>query len=124
MGNKMKTVAVLCVLVAATFAADGPANCYKTCSGVAKDWMVGAHTGNDDLGMVKVVVDMAGCGFTSAPIVHSMLGGDSHNVQTKGAASGIRELTATGFELNIFKEIEKSGCKSRSTKLLPTTGWL
>ena len=33
--------------------------------------------------MVKVVVDMTGCGFSSAPVVHAMLNGDNHNVQTK-----------------------------------------
>ena len=33
--------------------------------------------------MVKVVVDMTGCGFSSAPVVHTMLNGDNHNVQTK-----------------------------------------
>ena len=64
--------------------------------------MVGAHTGGDDLGMVKVEVDLTGCGFTSAPIVHTMLNGEAGNIRAEGAASGIRGLTAAGFRLNIF----------------------
>ena len=106
----MKTVAVLCALFAAALAqdaADGPDNCYQTCSGIARNWSIGDHTGGDEMGMVKVVVDMTACGFKSAPIVSAMLNGESHNVQTKGAASGIRELTATGFHLNIHKHIDE-----------------
>ena len=103
--QKMKTAAVLCVLLAAALAAEGPSNCYRTCSGVAKEWLVGDHTGGDDKGMVKVAVDLTSCGFTSAPHLSTELVGTSHNVQTKGAASGVRELTAEGFSLNIFKDL-------------------
>ena len=33
--------------------------------------------------MVKVVVDLTGCGFSSPPVVHAMLDGVGGNVQTK-----------------------------------------
>lgn len=103
----MKTFSVLCALFAATLAAEGPDNCYQTCSGAAREWVVGDHTGGDNAGMVKVIVDLTSCGFKSAPIVSAMLNGENHNVQTKGGSSGIRGLTATGFSLNIHKDLSE-----------------
>ena len=52
-------------------------------AGSAKDWVVGDHTKGDGEGMVKVVVDLTGCGFSSPPVVHAMLNGSGFNVQTK-----------------------------------------
>lgn len=45
--------------------------------------MVGDHAGSDGEGMVKVEVDLTGCGFSSPPVIHAMLHGENHNIQTK-----------------------------------------
>ena len=100
----MKTAAVLCVLLAAVLADEVPDHCWRTCSGIAHKWMVGDHTGGDGKGMVKVEVDLTACGFTAPPHVTTSLTGTGRNVQTMGAASGIRKLSATGFHLNVHKD--------------------
>ena len=68
--------------------------------------MVGDHTGGDGKGMVKVEVDLTACGFTSAPHLSASLSAKNHNIQTKGAASGVRMLSATGFHLNVHKDVD------------------
>ena len=100
----MKTVALVCVLLAAALADELPDHCFRRCSGVAHEWMVGDHTGGDGEGMVKVHVDLTACGFTSPPHLSTSLTGKNHNIQTMGTASGVRALSATGFHLNVYKD--------------------
>ena len=66
-------------------------------SGVASQWK------NVDDGFIKVIIDLASCGFSSAPHVTASLLGDNHNIQARGAATGLRKLTKDGFELNIHR---------------------
>ena len=66
--------------------------------GRAKDWMVGDHA-RSGVGMVKVVVDLTGCGFTSAPIVQAMLNGENHNIQTKVS---LNTRTPLNFMHNVY----------------------
>ena len=100
----MKTAALLCALLAAALAGEGPDHCYRTCSGVASQWTLGDHTGDDDEGMVKVNVDMSACKFSSPPHLSTVLSGKKHNIQTMGAASGVRGLSAKSFRLNVYKD--------------------
>ena len=53
---------------------------------------------------IKTIVDMSDCGFVDAPVISTALYGDNHNIITKGAASGLREITADGFELTVHKD--------------------
>jgi len=99
----MKLILFVCLLVATTLAGEKPSNCYRTCSGIARNWVLGAYPNSAGAGMVKVIVDTSACGFSSPPHVTTMLHGANHNIQTKGVASGIRQLSATGFHLNVHK---------------------
>merc|ERR1719318_783800 len=110
----MKRILIFCLLVATVLAGERPSNCYRTCSGVANNWIT-----VDYGSMVRVDVNLSTCRFTSPPHVTTMLDGKDHNIQTKGTSSGIRELSATGFQLNIHKEghnsFDKNFVKNKKT---------
>jgi len=56
------------------------------------------------VGMVKVKVDLTGCGFSNRPHVTTMLSAVNGNVQAKGGSTGIRKLSSKGFDLNIWRD--------------------